>query len=103
MDYVSKEIDGGDQWTDWVSPPSSGEMEYLGYVVLAIKGTWEGTLTLQVDFGDDDGVFDLDTFNSNTVKNVYLPTHTARVRVGCASSDDYSSGTADVRIYIPSA
>jgi len=99
MEYVTASLSSGSSWTDKIGPPSQGDLEHMGYLTVAVKGTWTGTLTIKADIGGVE--FDIDTMTANGVNNLFLPVHSAQVLVGFASSSDYDSGTADVYVFKP--
>ncbi len=68
-----------------------------GYLNLSISGSFDATVTLQRQFGDDSGWFDVSSFTAPIEKSLNDYEEDVMYRVG-VKTGDYVSGTVNVRL-----
>jgi len=98
MEYVTSTLSSEDSWTDKISPSSQGDLQHMGYLIAAVKGTWSGTITVVAVIGGVE--FDIDILKANVVNNLFIPVHTTEVYAGFKTGD-YDSGSANIYIFKP--
>ena len=103
--YTNSDLTAEDTYSDWISPITSGQYpERLGYLDVAITGTWSGTLTLQKRHAHHTsgvlsytGPYDVEQFTGNVCKVIIDKSETVEYRIGFKAGD-FVSGTASVAL-----
>jgi len=88
-------INGADQW---VGPPKAVGGHMNGPVIVAVIGTWSGTVTIKVKLDGSSEWITVRTLTENEeIPEPSLPYNTM-ITVGF-DTGDYVSGTANVSVY----
>ena len=91
---VTKTISSEDTFSDKIATPENQLHNNFGRLLLILDGLSDSTVTLQCSIDGGSTWYDVKSFTSNTVEDVFLPSINSLARVGIKTGD-YGSDSVD--------